>query len=472
MTAILLAHGANKRRVGRFTEIEVRNLIAETSAADPSGGLSLLNRPAIVALATAGAGPNRGLFQKAGLFGGDALVPSGDELYRVSASGVSTLLTGTVLGEGRVSMDGARNVSTTPPSDEVRIATGATGLLLVTGTTVTPEALPDDAPCSDIAAIRNVWIAIRQDTQQAYQKLDSDVAWTALSSTSAEKEPDNLVAVEVLGDTIWFFGTDSLEGWSLTGTADPLIAPIPGASFNTGCLARDSIVRIGESLFFVGADYIVYELTTFPKPISDNAFAEQARNVAATSIRAGGFGTDGHAFLVIRLGGDSTQVYDLSCRLWIPWNSLGLDVWRPHLVTQIAGSQALAVDDGSGMVWRVDPEALTDDGDEIDRVFTGIFPLRAGMVHCDAVRLYCAVGLGLQDGQGSDPQIGMQYSDDQGQTYTEWEFVSLGEAGQYATEVTWRRLGQIEAPGRIFKWKVTDPITVRVDGAEMNPDQG
>jgi len=65
-------------------------------------------------------------------------------------------------------------------------------------------------------------------------------------------------------------------------------------------------------------------------------------------------------------------------------------------------------------------------------------------------------GSGLVAGQGENPQIMMQYSDDLGRTWSNELWRSAGVLGAYQWRVTWDSLGA--SLNRIYRFKVTDPI--------------
>ena len=65
-------------------------------------------------------------------------------------------------------------------------------------------------------------------------------------------------------------------------------------------------------------------------------------------------------------------------------------------------------------------------------------------------------GVGITTGQGSDPQVMMQYSDDGGKTWSFELWGTIGQIGQYFTILDWRRLGRSKQ--RIFRFKITDPV--------------
>jgi hypothetical protein len=80
-------------------------------------------------------------------------------------------------------------------------------------------------------------------------------------------------------------------------------------------------------------------------------------------------------------------------------------------------------------------------------------------IDVNCLRLDVEVGVGLATGQGSDPQISLSVSRDNGKTWGAEMWKPLGKAGEYATRVEWRRLGSC----RQFtpKIRVSDPVPVR-----------
>ncbi len=464
MPEIALSYGTNERL--RFPPLAALNVIAEPNPTVAK--LAILGRPTLSTFATVGTGPIRGAFQKSGLFSGRAVVVSGQEVYLVAENGIATLCDGLVPGFGLVDIDGAVNTSGVTSVDEVRICTGSE-LLLLTGTSVAAEAFPDDAGVTSIMALRGFWIAVRADSQIGYILIPG-VAWQALDAVSAEKQPDALLAAWPLGDLTIFLGAASIEGWQFTGSASPPIAPVPGQTFdNVGLLSVNAVTSNASALYFVGSDFAVYEYSTYPKVVSDFALSQAIRGADASLIRMGTLTLGQHSYIVVRLANDATWVFDLATRIWSPWASKGLAYFQPHLFSQIGG-RALAYDSALGTIWTLNPDGLSDGDDEVVRRFTGFVALPSGVGYIDSVSLDVQVGVGLVSGQGSDPQIGLSISTDGGGTWepTIWE--PLGVMGAYETRVTWRRLGQFDAPGLLLMWELSDPVALRVSAAWINED--
>ena len=84
------------------------------------------------------------------------------------------------------------------------------------------------------------------------------------------------------------------------------------------------------------------------------------------------------------------------------------------------------------------------------------------------MQLECESGTGLNDGQGSDPEVMLRWSDDGGHTWSNEHWAKMGKIGQFYRRVLWRRLGMtLKLRGRVYEVSGTDPVKVAVMGAEL-----
>ena len=65
-------------------------------------------------------------------------------------------------------------------------------------------------------------------------------------------------------------------------------------------------------------------------------------------------------------------------------------------------------------------------------------------------------GVGLNLGQGSDPQVMLDWSDDGGRTWSAQRFRSLGKMGRFRARTIWNQLGQ--ARDRVYRYQISDPV--------------
>jgi hypothetical protein len=73
-------------------------------------------------------------------------------------------------------------------------------------------------------------------------------------------------------------------------------------------------------------------------------------------------------------------------------------------------------------------------------------------------------GVGLNAGQGSDPQVMLEWSDDGGHTFPNQMWASAGKIGEFRRRVRYRRLGK--SRDRVWRATITDPVKRVFIGAD------
>lgn len=197
-------------------------------------------------------------------------------------------------------------------------------------------------------------------------------------------------------------------------------------------------------------------------------------------VRAWTFTLDGHDFYVLRLGNTETLVYDLSTEQWHVWGSLDTPLWKAYngmtwqggaRLSDGYGSNIVVTDDANGALYFLSPEEYTDDdaveGDTLQRNFTreapGQIPVEGyGKVPCYDINVFGSVG----KNDASLTAATLYYSDDQGVTYTDAGTITV-PSGTLTTRLSWRSLGSMMQPGRLFKIK-DEGALIRLDYTEVN----
>jgi hypothetical protein len=67
---------------------------------------------------------------------------------------------------------------------------------------------------------------------------------------------------------------------------------------------------------------------------------------------------------------------------------------------------------------------------------------------------------------GTDPQIGLSYSKDQGYTFSPEKYAPIGKLGDRFKRVIWRKLGMDR--DRVWRFTCSDPVNLAILGAEIN----
>lgn len=454
MPNIYLGQNAYKRGDNIMPDIICRNQFMEAAPSSQTGGI-LLARPALEAWATVGSGPSRAVYRQAGVASGNFIAVSGGTAYKVTTAGVPTSI-GAVSGSDRVDIAG---------SGAYLVIANGTGGYSYDGATYTPIVFPDSAGISTVDYMDGYFLLGRTGSQRFYWTGINTVTVDPLDYASAERTPDLLVAIRVITDEVWLFGETSIEIWVPTGQAELPFERVNGRVFQRGCINRDTVARLDNTLFWVGDDRIVYRGgDSSPTAISSNSIDERIRRADKTKLRGWSFTWDGHVFYCLTIDTQGTFCYDVTTGQWCEFASYGRHSWRAH-VGAYTESLIIAGDDETGQLWKLSNDVFLDGTDPIVMEATALLPINAIRVKCLNLSLDISVGNSTVP---EEAFVEMRYSDDVGRTWTSWDKGSLGKTGEYNTRVVWRALGQMSSPGRSFHIRMSSPSPYRLTRAIVN----
>jgi hypothetical protein len=179
---------------------------------------------------------------------------------------------------------------------------------------------------------------------------------------------------------------------------------------------------------------------------------------------------DGHEFYIITKGGlETTLVYDITTNMWHERAFLNESGnFETHIMSCVifAFGHFLVGDRRNGNIYKMKLDVYNDNGSAIarERIYTHLSD-EGRRVRYNKLRIGFETGVGLQTGQGSDPQVLLQLSKDGARTFSDSYSASLGAVGQYRSSVEFRRLGIAEQ--MTFKIRVTDPVKVAIIGSYL-----
>lgn len=289
----------------------------------------------------------------------------------------------------------------------------------------------------------------------------------SLDFATVEGSPDLIVAHHVAHREIWFFGRQSIEIYYNSGNADFPFDRIQGAYIEYGCGAPGSVATLDDTLYWLGSDvkgqHMVWRANGYqPQRISTHAIEFAIAGYTAAS-RAGAtafaYQQEGHSFYQLNFD-EASWAYDVSTGLWHQRGVLDAEgtlarhwaqVYTAGLGEHLVGSYA------DGRIFALDLATFTDDGQEILRIRTcPHFALDGNPVFFDEFRLDLETGVGLQSGQGVDPQLMLRWSDDGGHSWGNELWRAAGKQGQYRQMAIWQRLGM--SYDRVFEVRQSDPV--------------
>ena len=280
------------------------------------------------------------------------------------------------------------------------------------------------------------------------------------------------------------FGSNSIEVWYDAGNADFPLAPIQGAFNEIGCVAAFSVAKLDNSVWWLGQDErgqgIVYRSQGYAaKRVSTHAVEWQIQQYSTlTDAVAYTYQQDGHAFYVLNFPtANTTWVYDVATNLWHERAGfVNGDFVRSRANCQCNFQGNIIVGDyQDGSIYTLDLNNYADDDrpQKWLRSWRALPPgtntLKRTAQH--SLQLNLETGVGLNSGQGSDPQVMLRWSDDSGHTWSREHWTTIGKIGEFGKRAIWRRLGMTQKlRQRIYEVSGTDPVKISIVGAELLVD--
>lgn len=412
------------------------------------GPVELLSVPGIVSHATL-SGPGRGLFvQKDSLY-----AVGGLDMYSVDSLGTATSL-GTVPGTDLLTMAGN--------GIEIVLSNG----YYYDGSTVAP--VPDgDMPGVEAVDFVDGYILGVESNSGRFvgSDLNDATSWDALSYATAEGSPDNLLTLKVDHRQVLLFGTDSIEIWWNSGISGFPFERLSGGFVEIGCLAKHSVVKADNSVFWLASDRTIRRLSNqTPQRVSQHGVEEKIASYASVSdCIAFSWTWDGHIFIAFRFPSqEACWVFDVTSNEWHERSTYGSSDWLISGVASCHG-RVYVQDALTGNVGYLSDESYTEFGGILRREWT--YPL---VYNGHQRTFFSEIEVVCQTGNapiGITPYINLDISDDGGNTWRTMPQKELGTSGDYTKRVRWQRLGS--GRNRVFRCYVSDAVPVKVQATEL-----
>jgi hypothetical protein len=458
-------NAADNRMVNLFPEVV------------PEGGKEpafLQRAPGLNFLQTIGTGPIRGLWAHQ-TNGSDFYVVSGNGFYKLTGLTATPRLLGTVIGTGPVSI--ADN------GTQLFIAANGPSYIYNEVTdTFGPITDPDFPGAVTVSYLDGYFVFNEPNSQKIWvtQLLDG-TSIDPLDFASAEGSPDGVVAVLTDHRELWVFGTDTAEVWYNTGGLDFPLTRIQGAFNEIGCAAPYSVAKMDNQIYWLGKDArgqgIVYRAAGYMgQRISTHAIEWQLQEYENMSDAVGyTYQQDGHSFYVLNFpSANTTWVYDVATGAWHERAAFSNGLFGRHRGNNMCNFNGNIIigDYENGNIYTFDLNVYADNGQPQKwlrswrALPTGANNLTRTAQH--AMQLDCETGVGINSGQGSNPQAMLRWSDDGGHTWSNEHWKSMGRIGRFGFRTIWRRLGMtLKIRDRVYEVSGTDPVRIYIMGAEL-----
>lgn len=428
------------------------NCFPEQLPAGAKTPVIITRSPGVKAWTTAGSGPIRGLFSASVEFSSGrkdyAYAVSGSEWYHIDSSGTATLI-------GDI---GTANVIDMESNADSVIVVNQPRAYYFDGSTF-GEITDDDfvsRGASDVEFLDNFLLFREPDSSRFFgADVGSVTSFNALQFAIADSAPDELVAILAAYGMLIAFGTKTIELYENTGASFPFERIING-TIELGCLG--GVAKAFNIVFWVADDFTVRRLEgTSPVRISTHAIEQKLSS--ETVLSADAYDQEGHFFYALTTSG-GTYLYDVVTGEWSERETYGKTNWNARYHTQFSGKE-LVGDWESNKIGELDPNTYTDWGStqRMEWTYQPVYAEARRAFH-DRLEIVLETGVGLTTGQGSEPKIMLQKSDDGGKSWQALPDKTFGKRGETRSRAVWFNLGS--ARQRVYRAAVSDPVPVTV----------
>ena len=292
-----------------------------------------------------------------------------------------------------------------------------------------------------------------------------------------DSSTDNLISLQANERELWLIGERTSEVWYNAGGVNFAFARVPGVGPQIGCAAVYSLARCGEQLAWLGKNeqgenIVVIQNQYSWERISNHGVEHAISQYPVVSDAIGyAYEEEGHLFYMLTFPtADVTWCWDATTKQW--HKRLSYDpvagVYHRHRSNCFMdfGDVRIVGDYQTGQLHQLSRQFYTDAGN----------PLRAlrrtphqwqkanrQRLFFSQLQIEFTPGVGLQSGQGQNPQCMLRWSDDGGFTWSQEQWVTIGAAGETKNRAIWYLLGW--ARDRVWEATFTDPVARDIIGA-------
>lgn len=432
------------------------NAYAEQAPPQNGKGPVVVRRsPGIAVRSQVGNGPGRGLH----VMGGNLYAASGNALYRVKANGDANTL-GTISGTGRVWM--ADNGA------QMAVSAGGVGYVFASGAVSAISDVDFTARAAGpVAFLDNYALWIDRDSGQFFSSSLADfTAYDGLDFATAEGAPDNLVTLAVDHRQAVLIGEKSTELWYNAGGSGFPFDRAPGGFMEIGGAAEFGVTKVDNSVVWLANDLTVRRINgATPQRVSQHGVERAIQSYTRVdNCRAFSYTLDGHICAAFVFD-EGAWIYDATTGEWHERQTYGSPTWDVSGIAEAYG-RVYVQRASTGEIGVMSRETFTEwDGVlRSEWTYQNVYS-RAQRIFHGSIELGVETGVGLVSGQGSDPRIMLEVSDDGGRTWLSLPARSLGARGDYRQRVRWHRLGS--SFDRVYRFAISDPVPLTVWATEL-----
>ena len=396
----------------------------------------------------------------------------GTSLYEISSNGTHTLR-GAIPGTGRaIIADDGINMFIVTDLKVWQYTTDTNTVTEVTNVNITGAKSVD--------FLNNQFI-YTFDKFSTVSDVGNGAEASGLNIIGEETLPDDLVRDYVYDEVIYRCGVRSIVGWWNSGVGAPPIEKLQGRIFTVGLAAINSIAETDEAFYWLGDDFAIYQSIAGSKSrISTDAISNEIQKYSNVSDAIGNtFTLEGQNFYSITFPtGGKTFVVNESLGV-NGWFEIASGVSDPLNSTSYQGTTILeaygklfVADVSNGNIYNLDLNTYKNNSEPLQRIRVtqsvngDLLGAKGKRVQMSELKLIMESGVGLIEGQGDNPRIMIEYSDDGGNSWNGGSWPRVGRLGEFTLQVKWYNLGSFY--DRIFRISTSDPVNYSIFSATID----
>jgi hypothetical protein len=310
-----------------------------------------------------------------------------------------------------------------------------------------------------------------------FSALEDGTSWSGLDFFARSQTSDNLVAIKVLRDKVWLFGTLTSEVFYDSGDTNNPFVPYPGSIMQEGLVSPWAVGVQGDTIVWLSQDNegrgrmvsaSSYYTTRISTPALDFALASYpVTAIAQAELLV--YEQEGHPFACWTIPGITTWCFDAresALRQEPIWHerttydpvTATTTAWRARGVCSTSVG-ILVGDTTTGAIYTLDLDTFCDACGPLRRERTSSYLSAENQImSIYQIELGIQAGVGTVLGGSVNPVIMGEVSWDGGHTWNPPVEASLGPLGAYGTRAIWYLLGSGISANFVFRVTQTDEV--------------
>lgn len=449
----------------------LENWYAESLTGRTDWTYRLIPTPGLVVFSSDVSGTlGRGCFQSDAIASGEIISVLTTTVYRISSAGTSTLITGAVVDDGKPVAHALSQSQAVLNSGGKAYTVTASA---VTDFTANLTAAGAAGAIIDVAVINNRHLYAEDNSGRVFYS-DPGAASTIGGFFTAERDPDQIRSLLIVGATIMAMGTRKTEFWTPTDSAITPFIQRQGFVLEYGVIGSRARAQIGGAAYWVAHDHTVRRWAGGPAVKISSPWIERLISGLSLAnkalVRMTAHSWIGHEFVKLYIPGKGSYFLDTENGAWHRRRDLGDELitdWSYDYFVEAFGEtyvQSLA----TGRLFQLDEAIFVENAITVRRVATATLPIeRTTRVNNVIIEGQSGIGLDGVATQGSVPTCMLRASYD-GHIFGDELQTEIGKFADYSYRPIFGGLGVFRPPFGKVELAYSDPVGWTVYGATFN----